>query len=186
MARVYDLARARSVRYRSRMTDRPPDFETPATRTWVLQRSADTDGELYEQRVEYAPGSPFPPNHFHPQQSERFEVEQGAMIYVVDGDERRVEAGASLDLPKGVPHRARNASADEPAVVRWETRPALRSEAFYRTAAELGEAGPLESALMAHEYRDVFRPTGLLSVVVPPVAAVARLLGRKLPDIEGA
>ena len=168
------------------MTDRPPDFETPATRTWVLQGTSETGGELYEQRVEFAPGSPFPPTHFHPDQAERFEVEQGAMIYVVDGEEHRVAAGESLDLQKGVPHKARNASPDEPAVVRWETRPALRAEDFYRTAAELGEAGLLHSALMAHEYRDVFRPTGLLSMVVSPVAAIARLLRRKLPDIDGA
>ena len=164
--------------------DRPPSFETPTTRTWVLQTAADTEGKLYEQRVEYRPGSPFPTNHYHPAQSELFEVEQGAMVYVVDGEERRVEAGETLELPPGVSHKARNASAAEPALVRWETRPALRSEAFFRTVAALGQVGLLESALLAHEYRDVFRATGLPGVIAPVIAILARLLGRSLPEVE--
>lgn len=159
-----------------------PTFESPTARTWVLQTGADTGGELYEQRVEYRPGSPFPPSHLHPAQSELFEVEQGAMVYVVDGAERRVEAGETLELAPGVSHKARNASAAEPAIIRWETCPALRSQAFFTTAAELGQAGPLEQALLAHEYRDVFRATGLLGAIIPLVAAIARLLGRRLPE----
>jgi mannose-6-phosphate isomerase-like protein (cupin superfamily) len=159
-----------------------PSFESPTTRTWVLTTSDESHGELYEQRVEYAPGSPFPPMHHHPAQSELFEIERGSMIYVVDGEERRVGAGETLEVGVGVAHKARNASDSETATLRWETRPALRSQAFYATAAKLGEAGMLESALLAHEYRDVFRAAGLLGIVIPVVAAVARLLGRRLPD----
>ena len=103
------------------------------------------------------------------------------MVYVVDGKERRVSAGETLEVDVGVPHRARNASDTEVATVRWETRPALRSQAFYATAAKLGETGVLDSALLAHEYRDVFRASGLLGAIIPVVAAVARLLGRRLP-----
>lgn len=159
-----------------------PSFQSPTTRTWILTTGDESHGELYEQRVEYAPGSPFPPMHRHPAQREVFELEQGSMIYVVDGEERRVGAGETLEVGAGVAHKARNASDAEPAVVRWETRPALRSQAFYATAARLGEAGMLDSALLAHEYRDVFRATGLLGIVIPLVAAVARLAGRRLPD----
>ena len=158
-----------------------PDWETPTTRTWVLH----ADAECFEQRVEYAPGSPFPPNHLHPAQEERFAVEQGAMIYLVHGKEQRLEAGQVLEIAAQVPHKARNASADEIAVVRWETRPAMRTEAFFRTAGALGESGLLHGALLAHEYRDVFRATGLLGLLVPIVATVARILGRKLPEPVG-
>jgi len=165
------------------MEDRRPSYTGPHTRTWVLRTAADTDGELFEQRVEYAPGSPFPPAHFHPGQSELFEVEQGAMVYLVDGEQRRIEAGESLELPPGTTHRARDASAAESAVIRWETRPALRSEIFFRTAAALGDAGALEQAMLAHEFRDVFRVSGPLALLVPALAALARLLGRSLPHV---
>ena len=154
-----------------------PDWETPTGRTWILH----SDSELFEQRVEFTPGSPFPPLHFHPGQAERFEVEQGAMLYVVEGKETRLEAGGILEVPAGAAHKARNASEQEPAVVRWETRPALRSEAFFRTAASVAGSGTLASALMAHEYRDVFRVSGVRGLVVPLLAGLARLLGRTLP-----
>jgi quercetin dioxygenase-like cupin family protein len=159
-----------------------PSFASPTTRTWVLRTAEETDGELYEQRVEYAPGSPFPPQHYHPTQRESFEVEAGAMVYVVAGEERSVSAGERLEIAAGTPHKARNASATEPAVVRWETRPALRSRAFYASASKLGRTGILDQALLAHEYRDVFRASGVLGAVMPLMAAVARLSGRRLPE----
>jgi mannose-6-phosphate isomerase-like protein (cupin superfamily) len=165
------------------MTENPPDWTGRTTRTWLLRGAADTNGGLFEQRVEYAPGSPFPPSHHHPARAELFEIEQGAMVYVVDGAERRVEAGETLELPAGVVHKARNASTTAPAVIRWETRPALRSEAFLRTAADMGASGPLERALLAHEYRDVFRATGLLGWR-PRSSPESRLLGRSLPDVD--
>jgi mannose-6-phosphate isomerase-like protein (cupin superfamily) len=158
-----------------------PSFASPTTRTWVLTTGEESHGELHEQRVEYAPGSPFPPLHCHPAQRELFEIERGWMIYIVDGEEHIVGAGEILEVGVGIPHKARNASGTEIAIVRWETRPALRSEAFYATAAKLGEAGVLERALLAHEYRDVFRAAGVLGVAIAALAAVGRLLGRRLP-----
>ncbi|MDX1691951.1 MAG: cupin domain-containing protein [Acidimicrobiia bacterium] len=159
-----------------------PTYTTTTSRVWHLRTGATTGGEVHEQRVEYRPGSPFPPMHHHPAQDEHFEVERGAMVFDIDGDERVVEAGESIDLPRGTPHRARNASAAEPAVVRWETRPALRTTEFFLTAAALGDApGILDQALLAHRYRDVFRLDGPARVVVPMLAGLARSLGRRLP-----
>ena len=59
-----------------------------------------------------------------------------------------------------------------PATIRWETRPALRSESFFRTAAAVSTSGALEQALLAQEYRDVIRVTGALGAVIPLVAAI--------------
>ncbi|MGB5656391.1 MAG: hypothetical protein WBN35_07240, partial [Acidimicrobiia bacterium] len=62
------------------------------------------------------------------------------------------------------------------------TRPALRTTAFFTTAGRLGDdAGPLDSALLAREYRDVFVTTGFVGLLVPVVSMIARLLGRILP-----
>ena len=104
------------------------------------------------------------------------------MLFVVAGEERIVEAGDTLHIPRGTPHRARNASVEASAVVRWETRPALRTTAFFSLAARVGPAmGMLDAALLAHESRDVFRPTGINGVLVPVVGRLARLIGRRLP-----
>jgi mannose-6-phosphate isomerase-like protein (cupin superfamily) len=159
-----------------------PTFQTSTARVWHLRTGATSGGEVHEQRVEYVGGSPFPPEHYHPAQDEHFEVERGVMLFVIDGDERVVPAGATIDIPRGTPHRARNASRTEPALVRWETRPALRTTEFFTTAARLGDGGGvLDQALLAHEFRDVFRLTGPRAIVVPVLGRFARSVGRTLP-----
>ena len=166
------------------MGDTGATHEDATSRVWYLQTAESSRGALHEQRVEYLPGSPFPPTHYHPAQDEYFEVESGRMLFVVAGEEHVVEAGGTLRIPRGTPHKARNASQDASAVVRWETRPALRTTMFFTIVARLGgELRPLDAALLAHEFRDVFRPTGVNGVLVPVVGRVARLLGRRLPTV---
>jgi mannose-6-phosphate isomerase-like protein (cupin superfamily) len=159
-----------------------PTFQNSGSRVWYL-RSVDDAGEpIHEQRVEYFPGSPFPPTHYHPDQDEHFEVERGEMLFVIDGAERVLGVGDTIEIPRGTRHKARNASSTDSAVVRWVTRPALRTTAFFTTAGRLGDdAGPLDSALLAREYRDVFVTTGFIGLLVPVVGRIARLLGRTLP-----
>ena len=153
-------------------------------RVTFLRTAAETGGELHEQRVEYAPSSAFPPAHFHPDQDEHFAVESGRMVFEVEGAEREVGAGGEISIPRGARHRARNASATEPAVVRWETRPALRTGEFQATAYRLGpDAGLLASALLAHEYHDVFRISGSSRLLVPVLGRLARVARRTLPPI---
>ena len=166
------------------MTDTPPTYETPTSRVWHLRTGASSKGEVHEQRVEYRPGSPFPPMHLHPRQDEYFEVERGAMVFDLGGEEHVVGAGGSIDIPRGTPHRARNASTTEPAQVHWTTRPALRTTEFFLTAVALGGADPLDQALLAQEFRDVFRITGPARVAVVVLGRVARLLGRSLPAVD--
>lgn len=163
------------------MDDGRPTHETSTSRVWYLQTAGSSGGEVHEQRVEYLPGSPFPPEHLHPDQDEHFEIERGQMLFVVDGTDHLLGPGDTLDIPRGTAHRARNASSFQSAVVRWETRPALRTTEFFTTAAALDDAGTLDSALLAHEYRDVFRATGALGALVPILGRIARLRGRRLP-----
>lgn len=162
--------------------EQPPTFETDDTRVWFLRTAATTDGAVHEQRVEYLPGSPFPPMHLHPAQDERFEVEYGEMLFVVAGKRQVLRAGERIEIPRGTPHQARNNSDDRSAYVRWETRPALRTGEFLTTAAALGDAGPLAAAQLAREYRDVFRLAGPARLLVPVLGRAAGLTGRRLPD----
>ncbi len=166
------------------MEDVPPTHEDATSRVWYLRTGAETGGEVHEQRVEYLPGSPFPPNHLHPAQDEYFELESGRMLFVIDATEHLLGPGEGIDIPRGTPHRARNASTSSPAVVRWETRPALRTGELFSMAARLGpDRSVLDGALLAHEYREVFRLCGPAGRVVPLLAAVARLRGRSLPGV---
>lgn len=159
--------------------DGTPTHQTATTRVWYLQTAADTGGELHEQRIEYLPGSPFPPFHFHPSQDEHFEIESGEMIFVVAGVESRVGPGESIDIPRGTHHKARNASETEPAVARWETRPALRTGEFFTCMAKLEGQGTIPLAAAVHSYRDVYRMPGLQGLAVPVIARLASLLGRR-------
>ena len=163
--------------------DGAPTYEVGGSRVWFLQTAQSSGGAVHEQRVEYHPGSPFPPTHFHPAQDEDFEIESGSMVFVVAGEERVVDQGDHLHIPRGTPHRARNASSQHPAVVRWATRPALRTTAFFWTVGRLGEdPSLLDTALLAHEFRDVLRPTGVQGALVPVVGRLATVIGRRLPE----
>lgn len=167
------------------MDEPEPTFETDDTRVWYLRTAASTQGAVHEQRVEYRPGSPFPPTHLHPAQDEHVEVEYGELLVVVDGAEQVVAAGGTIDIPRGTPYRARNHSGERLAYARWETRPALRSGEFFAVAARLGtDPGLLQAALLAHEYRDVFRSASPVGLLVPVIARLARLRGLRLPEAD--
>ena len=72
------------------------------------------------------------------------------MRAVVAGEERRFEAGEHFDVPAGTPHQM---AGDGPARVRWEVRPALRTEEFFR---RLYAPGADHAALFA-EFAPEFR-----------------------------
>jgi len=99
-----------------------------------------SDESLLEMEAGYAPKSPAPPEHFHPSQEERFVILKGAMTARVAGEVRELRTGDTLVLPAGTPHSMWNAG-DERAVVKWETRPALRTERLFRDLFALGARG---------------------------------------------
>jgi mannose-6-phosphate isomerase-like protein (cupin superfamily) len=90
-----------------------------------------------------------PPEHLHPRQDEHFEVLEGAVRAVVDGSERRYEAGESLDIPARTPHQM---AGDGPARLHWEVRPALRTAEFFERAYS-GDPGPDFLETFAEEFR---------------------------------
>ena len=65
------------------------------------------------QRFRVDPGAAVD-THSHPHEQVGY-LCSGSLTFVVDGDERRVEAGGSYAIPSDEPHRAEN-RGDEPAV----------------------------------------------------------------------
>lgn len=138
---------------------------------------------LLEVEATYAPGGSPPPAHFHPSQSERFELLEGILRAEVDGEERELRAGDTLDVPAGAVHRMWNAS-EAPARVRWETVPRGRTEQWFEQldraqregrVGRNGMPGPLAFGVYLTEYSDTMqlaaRPRFLVS-------ALLRLLGK--------
>ncbi|MBA3465521.1 MAG: cupin domain-containing protein [Deltaproteobacteria bacterium] len=125
-----------------------------------VETSAENGGARHVQEARYPARSPLPPYHRHPKQDERFTILEGALRFRVDGVERDVRAGDAIDVPKGAFHNARNPH-DTPALVTWETRPALRTAEFFATMgrAMKGRTRPrlVDAMAILREYRDEFQ-----------------------------
>jgi mannose-6-phosphate isomerase-like protein (cupin superfamily) len=138
-----------------------------------LETAAETGGALHAQEARYIPHSKYPPYHCHPQQEERFQLLEGGLEFTLADEQRIVRAGDEVAIARGVHHKARNPFA-EPAIVRWETRPAMRSAEMYRdlyTAAARHRGKPPlhEAAAILREYRHEFRlarPPALIQTIV--------------------
>jgi quercetin dioxygenase-like cupin family protein len=87
--------------------------------------------ELLVMEAFYSGEGGLPPKHFHPGQEEHFEVLEGAVRAVVDGEDRRYIAGEAFDIPPLAPHQM---AGDGPARLHWEVRPALRTAEFFERA----------------------------------------------------
>jgi len=111
----------------------------------LIRTGEETDGELLEMEASYTGEAGMPPEHLHPKQAERFEVLEGRMRAIVDGEERVYEKGESFEVPVGTPHQM---AAEGPTRMRWEGRPALRTAEFFErlygegpgSARDMGDA----------------------------------------------
>ena len=134
------------------MTDSPTVLDSGTVRLEFTTTTA----ELHEMRATYAPGSPFPPAHQHPAQTERFAVHEGTLLFLVDGVERTVGAGEVIEVSPGAVHQVRN-PGELPAVATWQTRPALRTAEFHCAIAAARDSGDVGQLLgVVEEYSDVF------------------------------
>jgi quercetin dioxygenase-like cupin family protein len=158
---------------------------TPSESVTVRESSP----EVLAVEATYAPNGSEPPKHFHPEQAEHFEVLEGELRTRVDGEERTLGAGETLDIPREVVHQMWNPGASPTRVI-WETRPRGRTEQWFRAIDALhrsgrvgknGMPGPLAFAVLLTEYRDVFRlaagPDPLIRAALTPLAAIGRMRG---------
>jgi quercetin dioxygenase-like cupin family protein len=126
-------------------------------RLLLVLTGEETAGDLLEMQATYTGEAGMPPEHLHPSQVERFEILEGSMRTIVDGDERLYGVGESFEVPVGTPHQM---AAEGPTRMRWEVRPALRTAEFFErlfgsgpdSARELGEE-------FFGEFADEFRLT---------------------------
>lgn len=139
--------------------------------------------EALEVEVTYGASGKTPPKHFHPNQDERFEVLAGTLRVRVDGEERTLAAGETIEIPRGAVHQMWNPT-EEPTRALWRTSPAGRTEQWYRDIDRQYPAGVLAFAVLLGEYRDVFRLAGpdvLLRPALGLLALIGRARGRRRP-----
>jgi quercetin dioxygenase-like cupin family protein len=153
------------------------------TESVIVRRS---DPDLLEVEGIWGPGGKPPPKHFHPSQDERFEVIVGTLRARVDGDERDLRQGDVLDIPRGSVHQMWNPGETE-ARASWQTRPAGRTEQWFRAVDALfregrvgddGMPGPLVFGTLLSEYDDVFRLAVAPQLLVKPLVGILGRLGR--------
>ena len=152
----------------------------------IIRRS---EPSVLELEGVWSPGGSPPPKHFHPEQDEEFRVLIGTLHARVDGEERVLAQGDTLEIPRRAVHQMWN-PGDQEARASWQTRPAGRTEQFFRAIDSLSREGrvgdkgapkPLDLGAVLSEYEDVFRlavaPQPLVRAVVAGLGAIGRARG---------
>jgi mannose-6-phosphate isomerase-like protein (cupin superfamily) len=176
-------------------------IENPVTgqRLTFLVTGADTGGELSRAEGAFPAGSFAGVEHIHPHQDEHFEVLAGQAAFSVDGVERVLGAGQTVDVPGGTKHTFRNAGDDEMRVVA-EFRPAPEStERFYELYFGFAQEGRVNSKslpdlldialiwpLVSDHAVLAKPPAWVQNVLFRALLPIARALRRQLPSCEVA
>jgi quercetin dioxygenase-like cupin family protein len=133
------------------------------------------------------PSDQHEPEHVHPKQESGARVTSGALVFEVDGVQRRVTAGESIEIPANTPHRFWNDGTEDAHAVQW-FRPALKTRAFFETLFALarddklderGMPSLLQIAVMIPEFSDEIRPTRPPWLVQKAAAAVLGPVARR-------
>jgi quercetin dioxygenase-like cupin family protein len=172
-------------------TDRFREFSNPATGEGIQVTATGQDGEEDLVRFNWRsmPGGAIT-EHLHPHQEERFIITAGEAHFTVGGEERVVGPGETIVVPVGVRHTESNPGA-VPIDGVVELRPALHTKEMFEAFAGLGSEGkttprgapknPLQLGATVwhfrHESRATSPPISVQNLVLPPLAALARILG---------
>lgn len=169
------------------MAERGQRIEGIASAIEFIETTAESGGERVVVEISYAGTGDRPPVHFHPSQTEHFEVLEGEIHAAVDGTERVLSPGDELTIPPGTEHEM---WATVPSRQRWTTMPALRTESFFETlwglqqdgrAGDDGMPSKLQMALSLNHFKQEFRlanpPPAVQAVVFGALSVVARARG---------
>jgi uncharacterized protein YndB with AHSA1/START domain/mannose-6-phosphate isomerase-like protein (cupin superfamily) len=111
-------------------------------RVELLRTAQETGGELLEFDVIGRARGLLAQGHVHTSQVERLEVISGAMRLRLDGNERLLTDGQSMEVPVGTPH-SQLPAGEGPGRVRVRVRPAGRTQDFLERLAGLCSEGQI-------------------------------------------
>lgn len=183
-------------------------LHNPATGEIARIGRSDPDGRKIEFDLWLQLGAAVARAHIHDRLIERFEVLDGDVGFLIGGERRSARAGDRIEVPAGTVHDWWNVSGgtahvrvEVEATPAAEGRPAIRFVAMIEAVWSLGALNQVDAqgqpdalwlAAIAHEFRDAIRlarpPSLAQAAVIPPLAAVARRLGRDplAPELHGA
>lgn len=160
-------------------------------RITFLQTAVQTNGELLQimYAVEKPESKPVIPLHMHSRCEERFEVVQGQLGVMLDGERRQLGVGEQVLIPPGTPHTFWNVGEAELRFI-TDVRPPGRLQTYWETVFGLAEEGKvgknglpnlLQLAVIA-PLADSYAPNVPIPVtqlLVKILGTVGRLLGYK-------
>jgi mannose-6-phosphate isomerase-like protein (cupin superfamily) len=172
-------------------TDLFREFSNPATgeRIQVTATAEDGEEDLVRFNWRSMPGGAIT-EHLHPHQEERFIIAAGEAHFTVNGEERVAGPGETIVVPIGVRHSESNPGAVQIEGV-VELRPALHTKEMFEAFGGLGSEGkttsrgapknPLQLGAtlwhFRHESRATSPPIWLQNLLLPPLAALAKVFG---------
>ncbi len=105
-------------------------FEFPDGSTYIVRSPArDSGGDEVEMEFVLPSDCLPPPPHVHPSQVESYEVIEGSLDVVIEGEWVTLGPGESASVPVGASHTFRNSSGELVRVRNWH-RPAMKFEDF--------------------------------------------------------
>ena len=133
------------------------------------------------------------PLHVHPKQDSGAEVVSGSLVFELDGEQRRIGPGESIQIPANTRHRFWN-DGEEDAHSIQHFRPALDIASFFETFFALAQRDELDAkgmpsllqlAVLVPEFGDEIRTvrppwpvTRAMATVLGPVARMRGYRGR--------
>jgi quercetin dioxygenase-like cupin family protein len=147
-----------------------------------LETAEDSKGELLKIELWIKPGGEGPPLHYHPIQSETFEVVKGELSLAYNGEKKVLRQGEKFTVEPNSAHKFSNDSSEE-LIANVELRPAMKTEFFIETMYALDVQGKtneqglpnvLQFAAILNEYYGEF------FIVGPPIPLqrfVAKVIG---------
>lgn len=130
-----------------------------------LKTAKDTGGKYLEMETAYHSSSTEPPLHYHPRQSEEFDVLSGELTVKLNNSIHTLKEGDSICIHPAERHAMWNASAEK-TIVCWKVIPAMNTENFLETLNGLikdgktndkGVPGIFQISLTANKFSPVFR-----------------------------
>jgi quercetin dioxygenase-like cupin family protein len=160
----------------------------------VQHSSQETAGCFVEIDIEVAPNAQRRPLHYHPAQTEYFQILEGTLKIQVGNEVKTLQKGEEITLMPGTSHRYWNDSS-ETVKVKTQLSPALNFETFLTTIIALEKTVPTDmqgvptNKLVAAQFINRFNnimipsdlPKFLIQFVMPILGFFGSILGYKLP-----
>lgn len=157
--------------------------------TWI-ETAKDSKGERLVFDFSVAPKGKLPVVHFHPNQTETFEIKTGTFCILIGTEIKELHAGEKMIINKGIAHQWWNPSDSQISEMIVTFEPALNTETFLEQFFGLGndhktkpDGSPsfLQIMAMANEYEIYIAgpPLPVQKIMASVFGGIARLLGYK-------